>query len=48
MNDYDNFSINIMHRFYCQITMKVCLQGHNMISKNADLVVINMLFWIYY
>ena len=47
-NDDEKFSINIMHHFYRQITIKTYLQEHNMIKKNAEFVVIKMLFWIYY
>ena len=44
MNDDDNFSINIMHHFYRQITMIMYLQEHNLIKKNADFSVIKCYF----
>ena len=34
--------------FYRQITTEIYLQEHNIIEKNTEYVVINMLFWICY
>ena len=33
MNDDEKFSINIMHYFYSQMSIKMYLQEHNMISE---------------
>ena len=41
-------SINIMHHFYHQTTVRMYLQANNMTMLNKDFVVITMLFWIYY
>ena len=48
MKDDDNLSINIMHHFYHQQSIKMYLMDDNMIQLNEEFVVIKKLFWIYY
>ena len=40
MNDDDNFIHNIMHHFFCQITMKMYILDKNIIKQNKQFFVI--------
>ena len=41
-------SIIIMRPYYFQITKRIYLQEHGLNKRNAEFVVIKMLFWVYY
>ena len=48
MNNDDNFIHKYYAPFFCQRTMKIYLQEHNMIQRNGQFVVRKKLFWFYY